>query len=46
MTQLPTDIIPNRTDPQNTATNGPAELNEQNLEVFHGEENQIGRAHV
>lgn len=39
MTQLPTDIIPNRTDPQNTATNGPAELNEQNLEVFHGEEN-------
>lgn len=41
MTALPQDIIPNFTDPENTASNGPAVLNEDTLAGFHGEENLI-----
>lgn len=37
--QLPNDVRANRTDPNNTATNGPASLTPDNLSEFHGEEN-------
>ena len=33
-TLLPDDVVPNRTDPANTASNGPAALNEQTLAAF------------
>lgn len=38
-TKLPQDIVPNLTDPNNTASNGPATLDESTLASYHGEEN-------
>ncbi|MFW0180646.1 ferrochelatase [Rothia sp. P5766] len=38
-TQIPQDIIPNLTDPNNTASNGPATLDQTTLGSYHGEEN-------
>lgn len=34
---LPDDVIPNRTDPANTASNGPARLTEQTLGEYRSE---------
>lgn len=39
MTTLPRDVRPNVTDPDNTASNGPASLTEDTLADYHGEEN-------
>ncbi|GGH59774.1 ferrochelatase [Rothia aerolata] len=36
---LPVDPVPNHTDPNNTASNGPAELTAETAADFHGEEN-------
>lgn len=36
-TLLPDDVVPNRTDPANTASNGPAALNEQTLGDYRSE---------
>ena len=36
-TLLPDDVVPNRTDPANTASNGPATLNEQTLGDYRSE---------
>lgn len=36
-TLLPDDVVPNRTDPANTASNGPAVLNEQTLGDYRSE---------
>ncbi|MFW0154478.1 ferrochelatase [Rothia sp. P6271] len=38
-TRLPHDVAPNVTDPNNTASNGPAVLDTTTIEQFHGEEN-------
>lgn len=35
--QLPDDVVPNRTDPANTASNGPAQLTEQTLADYQPE---------
>lgn len=35
---IPQDIVPNLTDPHNTASNGPAALTEETIEDFRGEE--------
>ena len=36
-TLLPDNVVPNRTDPANTASNGPAALNEQTLGDYRSE---------
>lgn len=35
---LPDSVCPNRTDPHNTATNGPASLSSETVASFHGEQ--------
>ena len=40
-TLLPDDVVPNRTDPANTASNGPAVLNEQTLGDYRSERSII-----
>lgn len=36
---VPDDVVPQRTDENNTASNGPARLDEKTIADFHGEEN-------
>lgn len=44
---VPNDVRPNRTDPHNTASNGPAVLDENSAPDFHGEENlERARSHA